>query len=910
MLDLKNIFNFPLDNFQQEAIEVIHQGFSLVLTAPTGAGKTLVGEFAIYRAISHKNKVFYTTPLKALSNQKFRDFREQFGKEKVGLMTGDLSINRDASVIVMTTEIFRNMLYAAVDNDNEDPLCEVETVVLDECHYMNDPQRGTVWEETIIHCPSRIQIVALSATIANADQLTKWIRYVHGETSFVLSNDRPVPLEYLFCSYKGIHPLLNDKRTGIHPNCKIWRPSKGNRKKNRSNKINQPKGPSTIFVVSNLFEKKMLPAIFFIFSRKGCDKAVENISDLVLVNSQEKLEIEKKLNNYILKNPEAIRDSIHIEALKNGVASHHAGVLPAWKEFIEDLFQESLIKVVFATETLAAGINMPARTTVISSLSKRSDDGHRLLLSNEFLQMAGRAGRRGKDTQGYVITLQSRFEGAKEAFALAISKPNSLSSQFTPSYGMVLNLLQNYDLIKSKELVQRSFGSYLDNIAIINERNELKQLEKKLSELRELTNQFKWDDLNKQEKIQERIKEEKRLLRILREQAAINLGEELNQALINVREGTLITINLPQLNRKNIPAVLVKKFISGQNITKILCLSIDNIWTLIKSSNIVNLHNEIDRINIESLLIPKLSGIGEIFYGNNQSKEVSIHISNASDLYDLQSAQYDLTQEVVSQLKLIKELEANLKSNSIYKLGDFKKIKRKKQVIKTIENEFNNKKNYLEEIENRHWITFLSLKEILSEFGCFEDLQLTDIGKSISSLRGDNELWIGLVLLSGYLDDLHPFEFAGILQAVSIEVRRPEIWSDFSHSSTLDEVIHDLNGIKNRIRIAQSKFSIEIPLNLDDRLIGIVIAWSKGINWTDLVDKTSLDEGDLVRILRRTVDMLSQVQHCVGVSNKLRRNARNALKAINRFPVCESLDLFVESEKLDGGNNPATERIN
>ena len=539
MLNLEEYFPFPLDPFQIEAIKAINSGNSVVLTAPTGSGKTLIGEFAIYRGLSHESRVFYTTPLKALSNQKFRDFINQFGEKKVGLLTGDISINRDAPILVMTTEIFRNMLYGEFE-EFDDPLVNLESVILDECHYMNDPQRGTVWEETIIHCPSRAQIIALSATISNADQLQNWIEKVHGPTVLVNSNKRPVPLDFSFCSAKGLHPLLNNKGNGIHPNCKIWRAPKGQKKKGKVGRIMQPKAPPIAFVVSKLAERNMLPAIYFIFSRRGCDKAVEYIKDLSLVSYSEANLISQRLDVYLKNNEEGIKDKFHCEALKRGIASHHAGLLPAWKELVEELFQQGLIKVVFATETLAAGINMPARTTVISTLSKRSDEGHRLLFSSEFLQMSGRAGRRGKDLQGYVVTLQTRFEGAKEASTLAISEPNPLVSQFTPSYGMVLNLLQNYSLDKSRELIKRSFGSFLYLGESSEETAILDNLERDLKELKKITSNISWQDFDSYEKLKSRLKEERRLLRILEKQAAEKLSEEITSALIFIKDGSLI----------------------------------------------------------------------------------------------------------------------------------------------------------------------------------------------------------------------------------------------------------------------------------------------------------------------------------------------------------------------------------
>jgi superfamily II RNA helicase len=391
-LDPSQCFAFPLDDFQLEAIDALNQGHSVVVSAPTGSGKTLVGEYAIYRALAHGQKVFYTTPLKALSNQKLRDFREQFGDENVGLLTGDLSVNREASIVVMTTEIFRNMLYAEAD-EHDDPLADVEAVVLDECHYMNDSQRGTVWEESIIHCPPPIQLVALSATVANAGQLTDWIEKVHGPTTLIVSDHRPVPLQFSFCSAKGLHPLLNEAGTGLHPNCKVWRAPKGQKRKGRSNKPPQPEAPPISFVVAQMAQRDMLPAIYFIFSRRNCDKSVRDLGAQCLVTQDEQARIQARLAAYSAANPEAVRDGIHADALMRGIAAHHAGVLPAWKELIEELFQQGLVKVVFATETLAAGINMPARSTVIASLSKRTERGHRPLMGSEFLQMAGRAGR-------------------------------------------------------------------------------------------------------------------------------------------------------------------------------------------------------------------------------------------------------------------------------------------------------------------------------------------------------------------------------------------------------------------------------------------------------------------------------------------------------------------------------------
>ncbi len=906
-LDPSAVFPFPLDGFQLEAIDALNQGHSVVVSAPTGSGKTVIGEYAIYRAIAHGHKVFYTTPLKALSNQKLRDFRDQFGAEKVGLMTGDLSLNRDASIVVMTTEIFRNMLYAAVDQ-NDDPLADVETVVLDECHYMNDSQRGTVWEESIIHCPLSVQLVALSATVANAGQLTDWIARVHGPTQLIFSDFRPVPLTFSFCSAKGLHPLLNDQGTGIHPNCKIWRAPKGHKRKGRSFRPPQPEAPSSSFVIKQMAERKMLPAIYFIFSRRGCDRAVNDLSSIRLVNNEESEIIGDRLNKYRELNPEAVRDGIHAEALLRGIAAHHAGVLPAWKELIEELFQQGLVKVVFATETLAAGINMPARSTVISSLSKRTEGGHRALMGSEFLQMAGRAGRRGLDSQGYVVTAQTRFEGVREASHLALSPADPLVSQFSPSYGMVLNLLQRYDLDKARELVERSFGRYLASLDLVEEEEILEQLGLQLGQLQGLAGDVPWQDFEDYEKRRGRLREERRLLRILQQQAQETLANELTLALQFAREGTLVTLKAPQLRGRISPAVLVDKVEGPGQFPLLLCLTDENIWILLPCQAVVSLHAELTCLKVSELKEPTLIRAGELCHGDQASFGIAMAVTQIAKRHDMRTPQYDLEGEVLNQAELVRGLEKDLSMQPAHRWGDRKKLKKHRRRMEELEIEIKERKKHLHHRANRHWETFLSLIDILQQFGCLDNLDPTEIGRTVAALRGDNELWLGLSLMSGHLDELEPSELAAVLEAISTEVNRPDIWSGYSPPPKAEEALHDLSGIRRELLYAQESRQVTLPLWWGNELMGLVDSWARGIAWSDLIANTSLDEGDVVRIMRRTVDLLAQVPYCEATSQQLRNNARHALKAINRFPVCEAEDLVKDAEVDRGGINPATER--
>ncbi len=446
-------FPFELDEFQKEACEFIDAGKSVVVCAPTGAGKTVIAQHAIHRAIEQGHRIFYTTPLKALSNQKFYDFGAKYGTDKVGLLTGDTSINRGAQIVIMTTEVFRNMLYGTNFGAVADNLKDVKYIVLDEVHYMNDEQRGTVWEESIIYCPTNVQIIALSATVANADELTDWINTVHSRTELVNTDFRPVPLRFHYYDSSQPNKLLPLLTPSGQLNTKI-RPEKRVPFRQRSKQVSPVKQ-----VVRNLKEENMLPAIYFTFSRKKCDENMERCSSMELVTKAERAEIEKFIDEFVAENYHLYGNK-HIEYLKQGVASHHAGLLPAWKNLVEQLFQKGLIKVVFATETLAAGINMPARSTVISSTSKRGDNGHRMLTASEFLQMSGRAGRRGMDEIGYVTVIGTHFQSPEEVGELVLSGANPLESRFAPSYSMVLNLLQRFSLDEAQELIKKSFGYF------------------------------------------------------------------------------------------------------------------------------------------------------------------------------------------------------------------------------------------------------------------------------------------------------------------------------------------------------------------------------------------------------------------------------------------------------------------
>ncbi|MBI2995120.1 MAG: DEAD/DEAH box helicase [Candidatus Melainabacteria bacterium] len=453
---------FTLDPFQEEAINALKSGVSVVVSAPTGSGKTAIAEFVIEEALKGSERVFYTTPLKALSNQKFHDFQKKYGKENIGIITGDTSVNSDAQIVVMTTEIYRNMLYGTVLGSVDENLKHLRYLVLDECHYMNDPERGTVWEESIIYSPPGLQVLALSATIANAKELTDWISNIHNKTKLIETFHRPVPLRFYYFKQNHLYPLLLQNKE-LNPQLKIHKDSfKAHKQKFKDMKRKGSKEGRIPDVVIELHKRGLLPAIYFVFSRRGCELALKDCQQLGfnLLTLDERKTLSKLIqektygNDYLFKHK-------HLGFLYQGMAVHHAGLLPQWKTIVEELFSKGLIKVVFATETLAAGINMPAKTTVISNLGKHGGAGHKNLTSNEFLQMSGRAGRRGMDKVGNVVIKETIDHSPAFAAKLAAATANPLTSQFTPNYSMALNLLQHHSMDQIKDLLNKSFGQYL-----------------------------------------------------------------------------------------------------------------------------------------------------------------------------------------------------------------------------------------------------------------------------------------------------------------------------------------------------------------------------------------------------------------------------------------------------------------
>ncbi|MGW8483700.1 DEAD/DEAH box helicase [Microbacterium sp. NPDC055903] len=507
--------SFQLDPFQLEGCRALERGSSVLVAAPTGAGKTIVGEFAIHLAMqTPSDKAFYTTPMKALSNQKFRELVEVYGPDQVGLLTGDTNINGSARIVVMTTEVLRNMLYAQSSS-----LDELRYVVMDEVHYLADRFRGPVWEEVILHLPPRVRLVSLSATVSNAEEFGDWLDTVRGDTEIIVSEIRPVPLEQHVLVRDDLLPLFDDRagvataqvnqellrirsftgsryegnrqaqsyRSGRHAGRQAPRPERGGRRPVRASNARRIERMDRPDVVRLLEQSNLLPAIFFIFSRIGCDSAVQQVSraGLRLTTAEERAEIRA----IVEERTRALQDEdLGVlgfwewrDNLERGVAAHHAGLLPAFKEIVEELFRLKLVKVVFATETLALGINMPARTVVLEKMEKFNGEARVAITSGEYTQLTGRAGRRGIDVEGHAVVQWTEGMDPQAVAALASRRTYPLNSSFRPTYNMAVNLIDRFGRTRAREILESSFAQFQADRAVVGLAREVREAETSLA---------------------------------------------------------------------------------------------------------------------------------------------------------------------------------------------------------------------------------------------------------------------------------------------------------------------------------------------------------------------------------------------------------------------------------------------
>ena len=825
---------FPPDPFQVEAAESIASGRSVVVTAPTGAGKTLVAEVAVHLSFESGKRAFYTTPIKALSNQKFGDLTRHYGQDRVGLLTGDNVINGDGDVVVMTTEVLRNMIYA-----HSATLDDVGVVILDEVHYLQDRFRGAVWEEVIIHAPAHLQIVALSATIANAVEFCDWVTTRRGATDLVVARERPVPLEAEYMikdrSSHEIHllPTFVHRDGRRQPNPRIQRMISLER--GRARRYTAPRRTE---VVEVLGEEGMLPAIYFIFSRAGCDSAALSVIDsgLRLTAAEDREEIRRLAEERTAHLTDADLSVLGydrwIMGLEAGVAAHHAGMVPAFKETVEDLFSAGLLAVVFATETLALGINMPARTVVLESLSKFNGESHELLKGGDYTQLTGRAGRRGIDDVGHGVVLHSRFVPFDAVTEIAAAGSHPLVSSFRPTYNMAANLIANYDELQAVELLQASFAQFQRSGDTRAAEKRVAEMEARLATEREQAS----CELGSVEEYLE-----------LKEPGG---GRDRERLAGELRPGDVIDV--PGGSRAGRYAVL--KRLARDRGNRLLVLGTSGKVSTIGARDVVDGSSRAGSIDLPTPFRPRdrrfrqdalrsLRRVPDAPRPRKRPRPEPDHPVAACPDRDDHTAALRRSRRTERRLRQLRE---SLRERGVGLVDEFDAI-----------------------------------RALLDEWDYLDAWALTPRGSRLRFIYNELDLLLTESAERGLLWDLDEQELAAFCSTFVYEPRREESSVPAWPTARLADRWEDLDALWEELVDAERRHRLPLTRRPDPGVARAVYEWADGVEFEDLTDRT-MAPGDFVRIARQLVDLIRQVREAVPETAGV---ATGTLRAIDRGVV-------------------------
>lgn len=843
---------FSLDDFQIQACKVLEKGNGVLVAAPTGAGKTIVGDFATYLAQKQGKRIFYTTPIKALSNQKFSEFVDKYGDEKVGLLTGDISINGDGEIVVMTTEVLRNMIYA-----NSQNLKEVAFVVLDEVHYLGDKFRGAVWEEILIHLPQEISVVSLSATVSNVEEFGEWLSSVRGSIEIIVSEVRPVPLHLHVMQGPELYPLLKDDRNVNAELVKISQSYSRNAqdRRYRHNFKNLHKEA----IIEKLARENLLPAIFFIFSRAGCDNAVKHCMHLNLTAESEKVFIRERIEEVAqIISPEDYGPLNFLnwaKALEQGVAAHHAGLIPPLKEVIEELFQQGLLKVVFATETLALGVNMPARSVVIDRLTKWNGQAHVDISPGEFTQLTGRAGRRGIDVEGHAVMIWSPEVDIPSLAGLATARTFPLKSSFNPTYNMAVNLLGTTTTEISRELLGSSFAQFQAD-------HSVQGLERQVKKNRDFSQSLQGDaschrgnfieyfELRNEIKKAERSGPNKRM----------DLPQVI-ETLAQVSRGDVLSIG--NKRRGNIALVVDR----GHEMARPLVMFLDRKVSRISPADCQNGLENLGRIKVPG-------GTG---HKNSRDKGIWINAYKASGLKTRNN------DPIVDEQVI--ELRAQMRAHPCHDCPDREEHARIMERINRMEREIDDLKLKIEGRTNVIPRTFDRLCSVLNELGYLHQEKVTEEGQMLSKIYSDSDLVLAESIRRGMLDTLTARELAAVLSIFVFESRSDEPHRNLAKNSAVVTTIRQIEKLWFEIKYLEQRNQLQTMRELDGGAAAAIYAWADGQELAETLDLAELPAGDFVRIVKQLIDLLTQVSEA---STHLRSRAREAIALLRRGVIAYS----------------------
>lgn len=914
LADFSARLTFPLDDFQIEGCQAVEEGHGVLVCAPTGAGKTIVGEFAVSLALSRGVKCFYTTPIKALSNQKFHDLQKIHGEDVVGLLTGDVSINGDADIVVMTTEVLRNMIYA--ENRQLDRL---GYVVMDEIHFLADQSRGAVWEEVILNLDESVQIIGLSATVSNYEEFGNWLSTVRGDTKVVVTEKRPVPLDQYMLVGRKIFPLFQDTEGKVNRELEhyIERLERGEAQKSYNSaagfrsrskrgevreRISKPSRPQQYRplgrpeVLQILRNQKMLPAITFIFSRAGCDGALYQCmrSQLTLTSQEEAEQIAEIVDKGVEGIPEEDLKVLDFkrwkQALMRGFAAHHAGMLPAFRHIVEELFVKGLVRAVFATETLAMGINMPARSVVLEKLVKFNGEAHVDLTPGQYTQLTGRAGRRGIDVLGNAVVQWAPAMDPRAVAGLASTRTYPLISTFAPGYNMSVNLLKTIGYEPAHRLLEKSFAQYQADGSVVDEVRELERAELKVEQLRgEL--QALIDAVNPPTTTDDPIAEFLEYMNIRRdlkeaERTAKRHGleerfQEVTRVLAKLQNGQVIA-----MPGKKHPLLAV--VVSAANNPRD-----PKPWIIMESG-------WSGRVDVESFAIPPIV-IGQMRLSKDVTHHPKRHARYVVDQF--KRNHYPRPKKMRLEPRFrgnseVQRLRDELRQHPVHKWSDLEQLARIGERLTRRQRDLTRLETQVSAATDTLGRTFdriLSLLEEMTyvEFDYTDDGAkvpiITEEGERLAQIHGEADLLVAQCLRRGIWNGLDPAELAGVVSMCIFENRKETQGEAEAPTEAMAAAMNATYSIWTELESDERRHRLPITKMPEPGFALAIHQWAAGAPLDYCMQAAAasgaeLTPGDFVRWCRQVIDTLEQVKK-TGYTDQIQRNARKAVDAIRRGVV-------------------------
>ncbi|MET7905877.1 DEAD/DEAH box helicase [Streptomyces sp. NPDC005355] len=910
----REMYDFALDPFQIEACQALEAGKGVLVAAPTGSGKTIVGEFAVHLALTQGRKCFYTTPIKALSNQKYADLVKRYGADKVGLLTGDNSINSEAPVVVMTTEVLRNMLYAGSQS-----LLGLGYVVMDEVHYLSDRFRGAVWEEVIIHLPESVTLVSLSATVSNAEEFGDWLDTVRGDTEVIVSEHRPVPLWQHVLAGRRMYDLFEEKngqdgdqsgRREVNPDLvrlarmENSRPALGRDKRRGRNNMREADRererrqrsriwtPGRPEVIDRLDAEGLLPAITFIFSRAGCEAAVQQClyAGLRLNDDAARAEVRAIAEERTAGIPD---EDLHVlgyfewlEGLERGIAAHHAGMLPTFKEVVEELFVRGLVKAVFATETLALGINMPARSVVLEKLVKWNGEQHADITPGEYTQLTGRAGRRGIDVEGHAVVLWQRAMDPAALAGLAGTRTYPLRSSFKPSYNMAVNLVSQFGRHRSRELLETSFAQFQADKAVVGISRQVQRNEEGLEGYR-ASMTCHLGDFEEYARLRRELKDrETELAR----QGVAQRRAAAAVALEKLRPGDVI--HVPTGKFAGLALVLDPGLSAGRvgghrgfehhDGPRPLVLTAERQVKRLASIDFPVPVEPLDRMRIPKSFNPR---------SPQSRRDLASALRTKAGHHNV--GRHRKERSPAADDAEIARLRAALRAHPCHGCSDREDHARWGERYQRLLHDTRQLERRIEGRTNTIARTFDRIYALLSELGHLRGDEVTEEGKRLARLYGELDLLASECLRDGVWEGLEPAELAACASALVYEARAADdAMPPKLPAGRAKDALGEMVRIWGRLDALEEEHRINQTEGVGQREPDLGFAWAayrwaSGHGLDEVLREIDMPAGDFVRWTKQLIDVLGQIA-AAAPEGTVARSARRAVDGLLRGVVAYS----------------------